>query len=137
MKLLRSIFAILVLAFACPALAQNSPPTALTAKTSASGVSSLIVQAAPVYYWNAYCASATAGLCILYNSTTVPGSSLTPALVLGCFPATTSTAIGGVNYDYIPRRASIGLVVLYSSATDCNTFTASATAFISADVQGQ
>jgi hypothetical protein len=111
----------------------TAPASAITPSISASAAAtSLIVKNTPGNYYDGYCQSSAAGRCILYNSTTVPGAgALTPALVLECaiVPAGGS---GSWAYGDLPRRASVGLVMLYSTGADCNTYTVSATAYIHA-----
>lgn len=115
-----------------------APPAAvagLAPVVSASSAStSLIAKASAGNYFDGYCQSTALGRCILYNSTTVPAAgALTPALVLEC-AVVTAGGQGGWQYSS-PRRATVGMVMLYSSSADCNTYTVSSTAYIHASVQ--
>lgn len=109
----------------------SASASAITPTLSAINASSLILKASAGNLYDAYVYSSSAGNLIIYNSTTVPGSSLTDANVLECVPV----AAGGfasVNFSGLPpERYSTGIVMLFSSAAgqaNCDTFTASATA---------
>lgn len=102
--------------------------------SASAAETSKICKASAGNYYDGYCQSSAAGRCILYNATTVPGAgALTAALVLECVivPAGGS---GAWAYGDIPRRASTGMVILFSSGGDCNTYTASSTAYIHGSV---
>lgn len=115
---------------------QSASTGAITSSISASSAAtSLIAKNGAGNYYDAYCQSTAAGRCIVYNSTTVPGAgALTAASVLDC-AVVAAGGQGSVAYGDIPRRASTGIVILFSSSTDCNTYTASSTAYIHASVQ--
>lgn len=119
---------------------QTLPSSAATAAvtpsiSASSAATSLIAKASAGNYYDAYCQSTAVGNCIVYNSTTVPGAgALTAASVLEC-AIVPAGGQGAVAYGSIPRRASTGIVILFSSSADCNTYTASSTAYIHASVQ--
>lgn len=114
----------------------SAAPAAITPSISASSAAtSLVAKASAGNYYDAYCQSTAAGRCIVYNATAAPGAgALTAALVLDC-AVVAAGGQGSVQYGDIPRRASAGITVLFSSSTDCNTYTASSTAYIHASVQ--
>lgn len=122
----------------CVSSAQPSSAAgaAITPTASSSSLAtSLIAKASPGNYYDAYCHGTVAGDCIVYNSTTVPSAGALPAAnVLEC-AAVPANGSGGVSYGDIPRRASTGIIILFSSSLDCNTYTASSTAYIHASVQ--
>lgn len=103
---------------------------ALTVSPSASAAAtSLLGKAAPANVFSYNCNGGTAGKCILYDNSAVPGAgALTASKVMGC----KSMAAGGdagETWDY-PRRGIGGVVVLFSTGADCLTYTASSTAYI-------
>lgn len=114
----------------------SAAPAAIVPSISASSsATSLVAKASAGNFYDAYCQSTAAGRCIIYNSTTVPGAgALTAALVLDC-AVVPAGGQGSVQYGDIPRRASTGITILFSSSADCNTYTASSTAYIHASVQ--
>jgi hypothetical protein len=114
----------------------SASPAAITPSISASSAAtSLVAKASAGNYYDAYCQSTAAGRCIIYNATAAPGAgALTAALVLEC-AVVAAGGQGSIQYGDIPRRASTGITVLFSSSTDCNTYTASSTAYIHASVQ--
>lgn len=103
----------------------------LTPSVSTSGAAtSLVVKGTGAIVYDGYCHSTVAGNCILYNATSPPGAgALTAALVLEC-KGVVANGEGGWNYNTVGRRASIGYTILFSSSTDCNTYTVSNTAYI-------
>lgn len=109
---------------------------AIAASVSASSAATaLVAKASAGNYYDAYCQSTAAGRCIVYNATAAPGAgALTAALVLDC-AVVAAGGQGSIQYGDIPRRASTGITVLFSSSADCNTYTASSTAYIHASVQ--
>lgn len=110
---------------------------AIVPSVSASAAStSLILKASAGNYYDGYCKSSVVGNCIAYNSATVPAAgALTASLVLECAPILTAGGVASWSYGTMPRRASAGIVYLFSSSTDCNTYTVSATAYIHGSVQ--
>ena len=103
--------------------------------SASSGATSLVAKASAGNYYDAYCQSTAAGRCIVYNATSVPGGgALTANLVLEC-AVVPAGGTGSIQYNGMPRNASVGIVVLMSSSADCNTYTASSTAYIHASVQ--
>lgn len=76
-------------------------------------------------------AAATAGYVMIFNSTTIPADgTVTPSR---CIPLAANTGLE-LNYRPIPIYFGTGIAVAFSS-TGCFTKTASATAFITADVK--
>lgn len=114
----------------------SAAPAAIVPSISASSAAtSLVAKASAGNYYDTYCQSTAAGRCIVYNATAAPGAgALTAALVLEC-AVVAAGGQGSIQYGDIPRRASTGITVLFSSSADCNTYTASSTAYIHASVQ--
>ena len=105
-----------------------TPPVSAAPTVSASAsVTSLVLKASAtitgVEYLHAENATATNGYCILYNGTTAPGTgALTPANVLAfqLLPASGYCDLAKTNK---PIAASVGAVVLLSSASTPFTYT--------------
>jgi len=106
----------------------NFPPATPTVSGSAS-VTSLILKAGPtsanggVKYFHAENATNVAGYCILYNGTIAPSTgALTAANVLA-FQSLPAGGFADWTASNNPIGASIGAVVLLSSAADPFTYT--------------
>jgi hypothetical protein len=106
------------------------------APQSAAGATALQLTTVPgnVYSISAFNRTATAGVLILYNGSSTPGTgALTAANVLGCVAIAASSS-AGINYaPGPPAFMSTGAVVLVSSGANCFTYT---TGVITADIFG-
>jgi hypothetical protein len=110
----------------------------LTPKT-ADAANSLQVKAAPgsVYYVAATNETATSGLLIGYNSTTVPSAgSLTAALIVACVSLPASGTVVIDHQPGPPTNFTVGITFLISSALTCGTYTTgTVTGFMSVKYQ--
>ncbi len=76
--------------------------------------------------YSAYCYSTAAGLCMVFNSTTVPGDgAVTP---IDCFPVSANNFTAH-DLSPIPDQYGTGISIAFSTGTNCFSKTASATAF--------
>jgi hypothetical protein len=122
--------------------ANQLPSSASSAATSTCSSTAMeashICKASAGNLYGFYCnvVGGAAGWCIAYNSTTVPGSSLTGAQVLDSCQFAAGAM--GCSLDRIPfpRQYGTGIVILVSTAANPFTFTTGTdTAYISADYQ--
>jgi hypothetical protein len=113
----------------------NGPAVGLVPQTGIGAAADTLLTA-PGNVYNVYAVNrtATAGFIIIYNATSSPGTgALTANLILGCVALPASSS-GYLNYaPGPPLRASIGAVVLITSAANCATYT---TGVITADIFG-
>lgn len=103
----------------------SSQAAGLTPATGINAASAVVLTApGNVYGFYATNRTSTAGFMILYNATAAPApGALTANLILGCTPLPAS-GIASVNYlPGPPAKASVGAVILLSSAANCGTFT--------------
>lgn len=105
---------------------------AITPTVTAAVASNLVAKAsAGNLYGFHVTAGASAGYVLLFNATSLPADgAITPQ---GCYALAANTTLV-VDLRPLPKRFATGITIGYST-TGCFTLTASATAFISADVQ--
>jgi len=104
-----------------------------TTAASAAASAGIIAKGAPgnLYGFNV-ASGASAGVVQVFNSATIPADGTVSPVK--CFYLAASTSLDA-NLRAAPVFMSVGIVVVFSSGSSCFTKTASATAFISADVK--
>jgi hypothetical protein len=113
----------------------NGPAVGLVPQTGINAAADTLLTApGNVYLVHAVNRTATAGFIVLYNATSSPGTGpLTSNLILDCIALPASSS-GYLTYSPgPPLRASVGAVVLITSAANCSTYT---TGVITADIFG-
>ena len=76
--------------------------------------------------------STVAGYVELFNATSAPSTGVVTPVACYSVPANTTTSLP---FQIVPQYFSTGITAVFSSGTNCFTYTSSATAYLSAGVQ--
>lgn len=113
----------------------SAASVATTPVVSASAAAtSVVAKASAGNLYSFDCKSSAAGNCLAYNGAVPGAGALTSANVLKCVPVAAG-GIAGFDYGATPARFSSQISIIFSSSTDCDTYTASSTAKLTAQVQ--
>jgi hypothetical protein len=124
-----------LLAFSCnqtPVYANPLGNAVATAQTATAASNAILKASGGMLNSLSVTTGATAGYVMVFDSATLPANgTVTPKFCYGSLPATSGIAV-----SYLPYAVPFvnGITVAFSS-TGCFTLTASATAFISGQVQ--